>query len=217
MNKHEVTVHIWKNDERYESVLQEGGMLPTMQGFNTGHAALKLQEFNAEKGDYYYLSLYPDREFVPREVNGQVIQVKAGKIIGNTMPLRLGTGSLTAAGKNPKALGTSDPTKTDHTEMKKKPTTTYRFNSGLVADRILHTMKAIADNKWVWSLKELNCATAVACCLRAGGADPLTLYYPYTAKGWTPNRLGEWCQELVEKLGGEVKREDRRRDFYDID
>jgi hypothetical protein len=207
LNKHAITVHIWANDPRYESVIHEGGKLATMDGFQTGHAALKLQRVGAKKGDYHYLSFWPRRDAQTR------------KVIGHFMPFRLGTSSAGAAkGEGAKTLSTTSMGQTDMFEMKgKKPTATYRFDEGLCELGVLKEMQRIADTGTEWSLRTVNCATAVAYCLNAGGAADGGCYAKYTQLGWTPNRLGEWCQQIFKQFGGELKGKDRKRTFYDPD
>lgn len=206
MNKHAITVHIWANDPRYESVILKGDQLATMAGFETGHAALKLQKIGAPKGDYHYLSFWPRRD------------AETTKVVGHFMPLRLGTSSSFAAkGADAKKLSTTSTTQTDMFEMKgKKPTATYRFDEGLSESSVLKEMQRIADEGTMWSLKTVNCATAVAYCLHAGGASDGGCYEKYMKKGWTPNRLGEWCQQIFNQFGGQLKAKGRLQ-FYDLD
>lgn len=181
-NRHEVTVFIWfegdlKNDE-------------------TGHSALKLQKVGAEKGDYYYLSVWPspdDRKFI--------------------MPGRYGKTSLQEALKSdkPKVLPRSikkdekDYFKDGHKAEKK-----YRFtgpNYGEMVNFMFTFLRGetIADPSSIkaelgkYHFIAQNCSTAVAYCLKAGHA-PLMPERPF----WGPSYLSFWCDKLVEFYGGEI-------------
>ncbi|VTR93269.1 unnamed protein product [Gemmata massiliana] len=180
-NKYQVTVFIW-----FEGDLKNN---------ETGHSALKLQQIGAEKGDYYYLSVWPstdDRKFI--------------------MPGRYGKTSLKAASEStkPKILPTSvRANEKDHFKDGHKAEKKYRFTGpsynemAIFMFTFLQGKITVTDSPKAkpgkYHFLAQNCSTAVAYCLKAGGAPAMPNHLI-----WGPSYLAGWCDELVEHYGGEI-------------
>lgn len=197
-NRHEVTVHIWPNTEAFEIWLAGPRRAKRPDNFVSGHAAMKLQKVNANKGDYYYVSMLPNHgevhidgeKFNPRDVH--------------SMAMRYGQGSQSQALMLPqeeqKLFQTSDINILDKVLFKGKAKTTYRF-TGPDFTLMVAFVKQLVTQHQKWDMYNYNCAQAVADCLKAGGAPS-----PPTYEHFTPNQVGTWCEALCKRYAGsEIK------------
>lgn len=197
---HEITVFIWKNagdfNRLIEGVRVEGE-------WETGHAAMKIQDLGAGKGDYYYFSAWPIES-----KGGHMLAARYGP---NSMDvLKLQKLAYFKENKKPagfvdvKLFATSNAYQTDQGIKKDtKANVKYRM-TGPDKAKILLECNRIANNNIPFNIKRKNCSTFLAQILKAGGAPDLDIYERYTDK-WTPNRLGKWCAALVGHYGGETK------------
>lgn len=199
-NTHEVTVHIWTNNDLFETwldTMKRNSRRP--EGCVTGHAALKLQRIGADKGEYLYLSMLPNLT--------EILGRKARQ--AHNLAVRYGPGSAAAAqGLPPEKqnfLGTTQLGKIDKEidyihGQPGKANWTYRIN-GLAFAKMDTFIRKLAEDLVAWHMHDYNCADAVAACLKAGNAPPMD---PEPAK-FTPNRVGAWCDALCRAKGGQIK------------
>jgi hypothetical protein len=187
-NRHEVTVHIWPNTPAFEQWLAGPRRAKRPEGFESGHASLKLQTINAAKGDYYYLSMLPN--FSEVHVGGNPHKPREA----HALAMRYGQNSKSAALLLPvedqKLFETSNQGSIDKDIFKGSAKKTYRFTGPSFPEMVVF-IKTLASNAQKWDMYNYNCAQAVADCLRAGGAPQLGSTGPFT-----PNRVAEWCEKL---------------------
>ncbi|WP_282610452.1 hypothetical protein [Pelagibius sp. Alg239-R121] len=201
-NTHTVTVHVWDSDDQFEKAA-DGDKTVNLNApaVILGHASLKLQHVGAAKGDYYYLSFWPEGNHEDRPAFG-------GNARNHQMPLRHGPGS------EAQALAAANFKKFDSSNLgaesndissdweDEKPTTTYRIN-GLNMARMVGWVQNIQDktmSDYYYHLIKHNCATAIAQCLEVGGAPNKPAH-----NVWTPRRVGVWCEQLVVHFNGQKK------------
>jgi hypothetical protein len=198
-NRHEVTVHIWPNTPAFEQWLGGPRRNKRPENFISGHAALKLQTINANKGDYYYLSMLPNQGEI--HIRGEKIEPRKGHVLA----MRYGQNSKSAALLLPvedqKLFETSNQGSIDKDIFKGSAKTTYRF-TGPNFNAMVAFINGLANPVVrLWDMYNYNCAQAVADCLKAGGAVS-----PPTYTNFTPNRVAEWCQVLCATYpGSEIK------------
>lgn len=172
-NTHEVTVFVWRNGP-----VNHGQVSGT-----TGHAAIKLQDVGSGKGDYHYLSFWPDKpDASPRY---------------HSMTGRHGPGSLEAAAQqdtDSKRFATSDMTMHDIAKAKGKPDIKFRFR-GFAVDKMRAYIEKIVNAPKRFNTKIYNCSNVVAECLIEGGAPSHDQRYkPF----WLPEDIERWCRQLHE-------------------
>lgn len=198
------TVKIWKNGDELEAYVDHGTKAHKLE---TGHAALKLQKLGATKGQYLYLSFWPNEGDQPAPGFSAKSFHSMTSRYGKSTPETDEFSLPTAKAKTSDKLVMDDQAKKQHADI------TYYLN-GLSYDgmeayvRMLSVIPTrsqagtfqgaekdkLANGKWQLSKK--NCAHAVYECLVAGGA-PASKF----AKVMTPNRLAEYCDWLMPKLG----------------
>ena len=224
-NTHTVTVFVWKNSAENDLRADREEKLSGTSA-ETGHAAMKLQEIGAAKGDYYYLSFWPGYHPIssgtkfhsmtgrmgPNSLKVANVALRADwehKLVDKdyAMVAKKFPTSLDWAGDHDRfeVMGNQVPALggDDKTAMGRKPNTKYRMN-GLAMHTMVEYIKKITSYTGEgatgvpFHIADFNCSTAVAECLRAGGA----LNMPERAV-WSPNRLGAWCDTLVHHYKGE--------------
>ncbi len=204
------TVKIWKNGAGLESYVDS---LQRSEHMETGHAALKLQAKGAGKGEYLYLSFWPNESDEPAE--------GFARRSYHSMTQRYGkTSGVPDKFKLPTAKPVSDKMAMAKEEPEGKSADETYYINGPDYDKMatfIRTLSVIpqrdvAKNNFQgkerdtleagkWSLSKRNCAHAVYQCLVAGGAPEAK-----DKKEMTPNRLSEYCQELISHYGGDCKK-----------
>ena len=221
-NLHTATVFIWRNSHDNDIAADAGKKL-SGDSSKTGHAAMKLQTVGAVKGDYYYLSFWPGKH----PIHGSKFHSMTGRMGPRSLGVaneslkgdwgswqedqshqfatkRFAT-SLDFAGDFERPFeGLPGLGGDDTAAMGRKPDVKHRMN-GLALDRMIAYVKRIADyagdapTGLVFNIATFNCATAVATCLREGGAEDMPV-----REVWSPNRLSEWCETLVRRYDGQT-------------
>lgn len=220
-NTHTVTVFIWKNSHAND-VAADNGQKLAGDSAETGHAAMKLQTVGAAKGDYYYLSFWPGYHPQNKMQKFHSMSARYGpkSLAAANTTMSVDWGHIVA--KNPQLMTTKKfPTSLDWaghfaelapgmpglggddvTAMGRKPDIKYRMN-GLALQPMIDYARRIsayygegATGK-TFNIRDFNCATAVARCLKAGGAPGKP-----NRDVWSPNRLAGWCEVLIGTYGG---------------
>lgn len=224
-NTHNVTVFIWRNSLANDTAADRGEKL-VGNCDKTGHAAMKLQSIGAAKGDYHYLSFYPGYHplqslakfnSMPGRMGPKSLAAANTTLEAdwrhamsrnmNLMTTKKFPTSLDHAGDFSKLLveGQQHPALggDDTTLIARKPDIKYRMNGpdrmAMInyVRRITSYEGADAAHGVAFDIRDFNCATAVANCLEAGGAANKP-----QRKVWSPNRLAEWCETLIQIYGG---------------
>jgi len=201
-----VTVKVWKNGDELETYVDS---LQRAAHLNTGHAALKLQQKGAGKGEYLYLSFWPNEQDQP----AQGFSAKSY----HSMTARYGKSTTVP---QPFALPTAKVQTSDKVVMENKSADETYYLNGPDYDKMATFIRQLSviptrddksgvfkgDQKLAletgkWRLSKRNCAHAVYECLRAGGAPEAKI-----KTEMTPNRLSTYCQELVVHYGGDCKK-----------
>lgn len=198
-NRHEVTVHIWRNSAAYEIIQDNQQDRTHRPGLDPGHASLKLQRIGAEKGDYIYLSFWPGGDgnkmsiaYGPRSQAIRAAELSTVVMSRTTRPKRWDT---RLEGREQRL----DDLRADMTYRFTGPD--YRSMRGYILGLGGVLKGGVVSDPKRWRLRKFNCSEAVATCLEMGSAP---LKPNYDGK-FTPNRLEEWCRRLVEHYDGEMK------------
>jgi hypothetical protein len=224
-NTHNITVFIWCNSHENDIAADAGNKLAGSSD-KTGHAAMKLQEIDCEKGDYYYLSFWPGYHPIDkmqkfhsmtgrygakslgaanetlktdwealRDRQDDVAPVQATKKFGTSLDFDNNFEPLLEGGFP--GLGGDD-----KSSMNRLADVKYRMNGPNMAHMIEY-VKGITSyygedaTGVAFNIASFNCAAAVANCLDAGGAPDMP-----ERKVWSPNRLAQWCEKLIEHYPG---------------